>query len=83
MPEDFRRPYARHSKPTQQMTTKPKDPEANAAHQQAWRDRSKAAAGGPEVRGIFAPKPDHAEIKANALKTASRLARKRAKEKQS
>jgi hypothetical protein len=58
------------------MTTKPKDPDANAAHQKAWRDRSKATAGGPEVRGIFAPKPHHAKIKAAARRTAAELAAK-------
>jgi len=45
------------------MTTKPKDPAQNAAHQKAWRDRNKAAAGGTEVRGIFAPTNLHPAIK--------------------
>ena len=34
-----------------------------------------------EVRGIFAPKDDHPEIKDAARKAATKLQRKRAKEK--
>lgn len=60
------------------MTTKPKDPAQNAAHQKAWRDRNRTEAGGPEVRGIFAPKEDHPAIKEKARDHADKLARKRA-----
>ena len=39
-----------------------------AQRQAAKRARDKEAAGGPEVRGIYAPQPLHAPIKAAAEK---------------
>ena len=49
------------------MTDKPKDPTA-AARQAAKRARDAAAAGGPEVRGIYAPTGLHKRIKDDAEK---------------
>ena len=40
----------------------------DAQRQAAKRARDAAAAGGPEVRGIYAPQPLHATIKAAAEK---------------
>ena len=56
------------------MTAKRPDP--TAAQRKAAERARKAAAGLAEVRGIFAPKPDHTKIKAEALKVARKLARR-------
>jgi hypothetical protein len=50
-------------------------PKTNAERQKTWRDRAKVAAKGPEVRGIFAPKPHHTAIKEAARKAAAKLAK--------
>ena len=48
----------------------------NAERQKEWRKRTKEAANGTEVRGIFAPPAHHPPIKAEALKVARKLARR-------
>lgn len=47
----------------------------NAERQREWRNRSKQAAEGTEVRGIFAHPEDHADVKEAAAKIARRRAR--------
>lgn len=65
------------------MTTKPA-PIPGKDRQKALRARKAAAAGGPEVRGIYAPLPLHPPIKeaaADIKALADKLARKRARTK--
>ena len=44
-----------------------------AERQKALRERRKAAAGGPEVRGVYAPTEHHARIRVAAMRCAARL----------
>jgi hypothetical protein len=55
-----------------------KDPK-NAEYQRAWRQRSKEAAGGPEVRGIYAHPDDHPPIKAYAAEISAKRTKQQKK----